>query len=1571
MPGDETVSSTSSTSYPASYSFSLDHSILLDPTISSMTYQNKPTTPYCKYALVKLGGLAGVALIDSGNTWRTVISCNFAKQLGLDLEKDLKPLAVDTIGTAKSGETLDIIGEPFNYLTLTFSPLLTKFKVKPVVVRNLSMNINISGPFLRRHHIDQLHSKDCLKVQGHTVPLYASLPHITSTEKLLSNIILSKRVVIPPNSWTHCLAYVQEICEGHMPIQDGAVIGSIDFMSKFDCHPWINAIVRPNDDGIIHVGIMNTQAHPIEIQANTLYGQYRLLCNSNQKDRFPWRVSLIQTDSSSSKDHKVNLTDDEKLARLNDLFNLSKNSNLKTDVLKAQAGALLLKYWDTFSFDGSFGATSLLEHKIYTEDNPPINLRYRPINPSLEPHLKQQIDDWLKHDVIEESQSPYNFPLVCVKKKNGKFRWCVDYRALNKISKRDTYPIGNIEDNLARLANSTIFSGLDGSGAFHVVPLSQDSKEKTAFSTPFGLYQFKRLPFGLANGPSTYARLIKMVLAHIPTSIAIPYLDDTIIHSPNISQHFRDLAKVLEAHKQAGLKLQPSKCQLFQSSIDYLGHRVSEQGIAPLKSHTEIIKTWPMPTNRNEIRTFLGKVGYYRRFIKSFASLARPLTDKLSQDGTDDKHKFDITPEMSQAFHNLRTSLLTAPILAYPQFQSPEPFILDTDWSYENAAIGAVLLQKQKGLERVIAYGAHKLAKSQRNYPPTKGELFAIVYFVNHYKYYLAHRPFIIRTDHQALKHMAKMEPPSGMITRWFHLLANYTFTIEHRAGKRHQNADALSRCTHLSNDVPEPQLVDEVVSSLGETSEWTATFLRNSQLDDSDISFLFPLLRNEQKVVPDDIFASLSHNSRLYANLFSSLELDSFGIIRYTLPRSGNPFSQPRKVYLMPKNLIFPSVMRAHKQIAHLSAKATYEKLRLYAFFPNMLRIIREIILRCSACQTKTTRLPDQHHTLKSKVVGFPFQTLSLDFVGPFPASNKKQYTYLLTIKDLFTKWIEAFPLRQANSKEVMRIMGDEIFSRYGKCEQIHTDRGTPFISKEFKQFCEIHKIRLTQTPAYNPKSNPVERVHRDIKAALMALASNKPTTWADYIPQILYALRTMKNRSTQFSPFQLMFGRYPIDDLDTLYYHPQNEINNLSLADFVSKHREQMDQAFHLARANMKLAIERQRRSYYRKQHLFEKGQKAWLFTPILGQRQTTKLNTGWSGPWEIIEVINDVTYRIKATHFPYPKTEVVSIDRLRRCYDDDDDKLVLPPESGQSVSMNDDFFVQSPYTEEEEHQGTDKEIDTSHPQSMRKRQLSYSVDLGTPSFESNEMHDIPSHAHTTAPTAKKRKPVVDKHTPVIPNERSSVSNAYTKSDQNKTFSIPNNKSRIFGSYAKSLNDIPEEDFMSPKQNSPIDQLERTPPNSPNRTWTPPSSPQLNSPSVLQDPNSILQEPYEQYLQWDKPADMAHWMFSEGPSGQLMSSTPEHTRPTNFFNKQFSKPDANGKLTADQCAHDRRLRYELRTGTSRDDTLEGMKSTKTPPPSPVMESDLANETYNIPLNPADKTYTKSPSNISSNDLD
>ena len=379
---------------------------------------------------------------------------------------------------------------------------------------------------------------------------------------------------------------------------------------------------------------------------------------------------------------------------------------------------------------------------------------------------------------------------------------------------------------------------------------------------------------------------------------------------------------------------------------------------------------------------------------------------------------------------------------------------------------------------------------------------------------------------------------------------------------------------------------------------------------------------------------------------------------------------------------------MKTHKQLTHLAAAATFNRLKLYAYFPNMTRRIRQILLTCGPCQTKTTRLPNQHHTLRSRLTGFPFQILSLDFVGPFPPSHPKKNVYLLTIKDVFTKWIEAFPLKHANASEVVRILNDEIFSRFGKCEQIHSDRGTQFTGDMMKEMGKMLKIKLTFTPAYNPKSNPVERSHREIKSALLALSQNKPSSWDHYIPSILYALRCSISRTTGFSPFQLMFGRDPIDDLDTMFSKPQYENELLSHPEYFQQLHGKMIQSFQLTREIMKLAVTRQQRSYFRQKTKYEPGQFVWLFTPMLGQRQVTKMQTGWSGPWIIKRRLNDLTYLIAPTEkLEHSKNEVVAIDRLRRHYKDESD-LVLPPMKGVPITLDGDMAAEDPILPEKNH-------------------------------------------------------------------------------------------------------------------------------------------------------------------------------------------------------------------------------------------------------------------------------------------
>ncbi len=1257
--------------------------------------------------------------MDSGNTWRTVVSPDFALKLGLNLTTDLRPLTLTHIGTAKSDSSMKVLGETRRHIHVQLSTCPTKFKLRPVVVEGLAMPMNIAGPFLKRHNIDQIHSRDSLSLQGKLIPLLKQAASPRATECSLSPLFLEKDVVVPACTTKLITVQAPMITKQRMPSNiSGCIVGSLQFMDKWDAHPWINSIALPDKQGSLTVGIMNTLGHDIQIPANTYYGDFHLTCSSQDAARFPWRISTLNLTPapnkvtapfklpdpilppSASTDSLLGgpTTDENQTARLKFLestFHLTESDLLQKDFpARQRAALLLLEFWDIFSFKGEFGTTDLISHTIYTEDGPPINQRYRPVNPALEPQLQTQLKEWQDHDVIEESNSPWNFGLVAVRKKNGKIRWCVDFRQLNKISKRDTFPIGNIEDNLARLSSSTVFSGLDASGAFHVVPLSPDSKEKTAFATPFGSYQFKRLPFGLANGPSTYARLVKMVLHGIPTSMALPYLDDVIIHSNSIKSHFDALRQVFLAYRQAGLKLQPPKCQLFRSQIDYLGHTVSSNGIAPLAAYTKLVKDWPLPTTRNETRAFLGKVGYYRRFIKGFAALAKPLTDKLAADGTLDKATFVPTDQFKTAFLTLRSALTTAPILAYPQFSSDQPFILDTDWSQDNAAIGGVLSQKQGGLERVIAYGAKKLCASQVSYPPTKGELYGIIFFVNYWRYYLQHRPFIIRTDHMSLRFIQNMEAPVGMISRWLHLLSAFNFTIQYRPGKSHGNADALSRLSSLKHDKDLP-LVDDVDTAtspnfifalevLADNSSstslpndshkfWDPIYLRDKQRADVDMKFLFsflPLSSADRDKYCTEHFKSMSAPSKLFLGCASSCFIDKQGLIRYKFLPNFHHLPTERHVILLPTCMIPSAIMRAHKQAAHMGPQNTFNRLKMYAFFFNMMATIRRTLLSCGPCQTKTTRLPDQRHSLRSHVPGYPFQVLSLDFVGPFPPSHPHKYLYLFTIKDTFTKWIEAFPMQRATASEVVRVLQTEIFSRFGKCERLHSDRGSQFTGHMLQQLGDVLNIRITQTPAYNPKSNAVERMHRDLKAALMATCVHQPSKWADHIPAILTAFRSAISASTGFSPFQLMFGRNPIEDLDAICPSPTQLRKLCTAPDHFRLMTTYLTQAYQLARENMGLAIERQRSNYHRLPKFLALGDAVWLFTPILSDRKLPKFKSGWSGPWRISKQINDLTFEIVYDARGARRVEIVSSDRLRRFFPDESSTPRPPPEGNLSL-------------------------------------------------------------------------------------------------------------------------------------------------------------------------------------------------------------------------------------------------------------------------------------------------------------
>ena len=452
-------------------------------------------------------------------------------------------------------------------------------------------------------------------------------------------------------------------------------------------------------------------------------------------------------------------------------------------VLRANSAAFALDDFD-------LGKTPLIEHEIDTQGLPPFKIKCRPIPFKAMTWLKDEIARLLTTGVIRPSKSPYSSPIVIVPKKSEpgeppKFRLCIDYRWLNEQTKKDAYPIPRIQELMSRLAKARYFSSLDLVSGYHQVPMAKDSIEKSAFSTPFGHFEYVSMPFGLTNAPATFQRLMNRLFEDRLENDILVYLDDIVIFSETYEDHLASLNMALERLRKAGLKCQPRKCQLFRKSLTYLGHTVSTAGIAPETRKLDVLARWPLPKTGNEMLSYLGFCNYYRALVPRFADLAVPLYP-LGQ-----VQQIEWTADLRASFEDLRKALIRAPVLRLPD--PNRPFLLETDAS--SVAVGAVLKQTDGKTEWPTGFFSTALSKPERNYSTYERELLALVKAVSYFAVYLLYSEFTWRTDHAALRNLFRADLKlSSRVSRWILSLQPYRVSIELLKGKYNTIADALSR---------------------------------------------------------------------------------------------------------------------------------------------------------------------------------------------------------------------------------------------------------------------------------------------------------------------------------------------------------------------------------------------------------------------------------------------------------------------------------------------------------------------------------------------------------------------------------------------------------------------------------------------------------------------------------------------------------------------------------------------------------------------------------------------------------
>ena len=657
--------------------------------------------------------------------------------------------------------------------------------------------------------------------------------------------------------------------------------------------------------------------------------------------------------------------------------------------------------------------------------------------------IQEEIDKLLENGMIQPSQSAWSSPVVVVNKKNGSKRLCIDYRELNKVTKKDGWPIPRIDEILEGLNGASWFTALDLRCGYWQIPIAKEDMEKTAFIFDRKSYEFKVMPFGLCNAPATCQRTMTTVFDDVLKKFVMVYLDDVIVYSRSFEEHITHVNEVFQRLSKANLRLNKEKCIFFRRELPFLGHIVNEKGILMDPKKVEAVRNMPAPKNIRQLRAFIGLVSYYRKFIKDFARIAAPLHELTKK-----SIRFVWAIDQQHAFEELKHCITSKPVLLdYPNFESK--FIVTTDAS--NVALGAVLSQMVDGEEHPICYLSRVLNKAERNYSTTERECLAVIFAIKQLKYYLLERKFELRTDHKSLLSIVgKQDELEGKLARWAMKLREFDYDIVHKPGKENIVADALSIQITVSDDESQPVETEKVDKNKNESvnnkNKPNNVGKTNIALD-SDAKMLSKEneLRKEvgKPKVKDQDFYKKKHNGKFVKVLSSREEIEE-------------------------------AMKQAHDGRSHFGINSVFNYLNDRVWWPTMFQDIKEWIKSCQECQLykPIKRVKAEGHI----EVGEIFDRFGFDFIGPMTES-KKGSKYILVATEYLTKWPIARAVPVANAETVATFIYEEIIYNYGCPKTILTDQGTHFRNKLVDSLCEIMKSKHHVSSPYHPQTNGLTR--------------------------------------------------------------------------------------------------------------------------------------------------------------------------------------------------------------------------------------------------------------------------------------------------------------------------------------------------------------------------------------------------------------------------------------------------------------------------------------------------------------
>lgn len=708
---------------------------------------------------------------------------------------------------------------------------------------------------------------------------------------------------------------------------------------------------------------------------------------------------------------------------------------------------------------------------------------YRPYRMSIKEQeiVRDIISDLINKDIIEPSESPYASPVILVQKKNGDYRMCVDYRQLNRLTKKDRYPLPLIQDQLDRLSTDKWFTKLDLAVGYHQIEMHPDSRKYTAFVTPFGQFQYKRMPFGLANAPAIFQRAMNSMLGQYRFQFAAVYIDDILIFSKSTSEGFDHLERILELISKSGIVLRREKCSFFKTKIEYLGHIISSGEIRPAPDKVKALTDFATPTNTHELRRFIGLASYFRKFVVSFANRIRPLSCLLKKD-----QLFNWGVDQEAAFCDIKSALISEPVLAIynPDLETQ----IHTDAS--SFGVGGILFQKQaNGHLKPVAYFSKQTTATEQKYHSYELEAMAVVMSIRKFRVYLVGRPFTVLTDCQALSTTWTKKDLLPRIGRWWLELQSYDFTVQYRPGVRMQHVDALSRCA-----LPVQHITEE---------NWVLAV----QNDDEK-------LRN----------IVININSPEYKDLYKVEE-------NILYRKVGEQYK-----IVIPKSVRWRIVKMFHDDNGHMNENKVIELIQREYWFEKLRRFVSKFIRGCISCQFAKTPTGKRRGFLNPIDKGnIPWQTWHLDHLGPFCISQNKN-TYILVIVDAFSKFTWLQPVPDTSTSHVITTM-NLLVRIFGLPGRIITDRGKAFTSYQFNDYCKSKQIRHILNAVACPRANgQVERYNRTVLQSLIAYTGENDSDWEKFVPQVERGINTTTNSTTQKSPYELLYGFKPRFEIDLL---------------------------------------------------------------------------------------------------------------------------------------------------------------------------------------------------------------------------------------------------------------------------------------------------------------------------------------------------------------------------------------------------------------------------------------------------